>query len=104
MLSLTNQQLLQRIHGMSKKIKREWTDEDDIEFTQSFDKWAKNADKKYDNVDWEQLAKQLQEALASEIKENQEKDELIEMMRTIIYYLEIRIGIYKGESIGNQSI
>ena len=89
---------------MSKKIKREWTDEDDLEFSKSFGEWATKADKKYDTVDWEKLCNQLQEALATEMKENEEKDELIEMMRTIIYYLEIRVGIYKGEGIGNQSI
>ena len=89
---------------MSKKSNYEWTHEDDAEFIKSFGNWAKKVDKKHDNVDWEKLCNQLQEALASEMKENQEKDELIEMMRTITYYLEIRIGIYKGENIGNQSI
>jgi len=89
---------------MSKKSQYEWTEKDDLEFTKSFGDWAKKADKKYDNVDWERLCSQLQEALASEMKENQEKDELIEMMRTIIYYLEIRVDFHKGASIGNQSI
>jgi len=89
---------------MSKKIKSEWNDEDDLEFSKAFGDWAKKADKKHDTVDWENLCTQLQQALSAEMKENEEKDELIEMMRTIIYYLEIRVGIYKGEGIGNQSI
>jgi hypothetical protein len=89
---------------MSKKSNYEWTEKDDLEFTNSFGAWAKKVDKKHDIVDWEKLCYQLQTALASEMRENQEKDELVEMMRTIINYLEIRLGIYKGESIGNQSI
>ena len=68
----------QRIHGMSKK----------------------------DKIDWEKLTKQLQEALSTEMLENQEKDlvieeneEAIEQLILIIHYLEGKLGIY-----GNQSV
>jgi len=74
MLNLTSKQhLLQRIHGMSKK----------------------------DKVNWEKLAKQLQEALAKEMLEGQEKDllieekeEAIEQLILIVHYLESKLGIY----------
>jgi hypothetical protein len=38
-------------------------------FKGQFDTWAKKADKKYDKVNWEQLCKRLQEALAKEMNE-----------------------------------
>jgi len=79
MLNLTNQQLLQRIHGMSKKKQ---------------------------NIDWEKLCGQLQAALSTEMRENQEKDflieekeEAIEQLILIVHYLENKLGIY-----GNQSV
>lgn len=46
-------------------------------FKSQFDAWAKQADRKYDTVDWEKLCKRLQEALAKEMKDNEFlKDEL----------------------------
>lgn len=84
MLSQTNQQhLLQRIHGMSKK----------------------------DKVNWEKLCKQLQEALAKEMKENQDLDERltdaqIEVIQAsgIIKYLEKCISDYVDMVNGNKSV
>lgn len=84
MLSQTNQQhLLQRIHGMSKK----------------------------DKVNWEKLCKQLQEALAKEMKENQDLDERltdaqIEVIQAsgIIKYLEKCISDYVDMVNGNESV
>jgi hypothetical protein len=62
--------------------------------------------KKKQNIDWEKLCSQLQEALSTEMRENQEKDflieekeEAIEQLILIIHYLEGKLGIY-----GNQSV
>jgi hypothetical protein len=84
---------------MSKKRKHEWTEEDDAAFMESFDAWARKADKKYDTVDWEKLCGQLQEALAKEMKENEKLDEdlaqaQLEVIQAsgIIKYLEARIA------------
>jgi len=96
---------------MSKKSKREWTDDDDLEFAKSFGEWAKKADKKYDDVNWEKLAKQLQEALAKEMKENQDLDRQladaqIEVIQAsgIIKYLEKRISDCMDMMDGNEPI
>jgi len=96
---------------MSKKKKSEWTEEDDLEFAKSFGEWATKADKKYDTVDWEKLAKQLQEALAKEMKENQQLDEQLmdaqlEVIQAsgIIKYLEKRIADCMDMMDGNKPI
>ena len=96
---------------MSKKSKYEWTEEDDLEFAKSFGEWAKKADKKYDTVDWEKLAKQLQEALAKEMKENESLDEQLmdaqlEVIQAsgIIKYLEKRIADCMDMMDGNEPI
>ena len=98
----------QRIHGMSKK-KPIWPD--DEELSAQFNTWAKKVDKKYDKVDWEKLAKQLQEALAKEMKENQELDRQlvdaqIEVIQAsgIIKYLEKRIADCMDMMDGNEPI
>jgi hypothetical protein len=96
---------------MSKKSKHVWTDEDDIEFGKAFGEWVKKADKKYDTVDWEKLAKQLQEALAKEMKESERLDEQladaqIEVIQAsgIIKYLEKRIADCMDMMDGNEPI
>lgn len=57
--------------------------------------------KKQKPVDWEKLCRQLQEALAKEMKESEEKDELIKEQDEVIeglvmisHYLESKLGIY----------
>jgi hypothetical protein len=96
---------------MSKKSKHVWTDEDDIEFGKAFGEWVKEDDKKYDTVDWEKLAKQLQEALAKEMKESERLDEQladaqIEVIQAsgIIKYLEKRIADCMDMMDGNEPI
>ena len=81
---------------MTKKSKKEpmhWDDGLD----EAIDSWAKMVDKRHQNTDWEKLAKNLQNSLMEEMKENEEHKKVIEMMNTIINYLEIRLGIYKGQ-------
>ena len=51
-------------------------------FEDAFDAWARKADAKYKAVDWEKLAKQLQAALAAEIKENDELKAELQRKRT----------------------
>ena len=84
MLNPTNQQPLQRIHGMSKKKQ---------------------------NIDWEKLCGQLQEALAKEMKENEKLDEKlmdaqIEVIQAtgIIKYLEKRIADCMDMIDGNEPV
>jgi len=96
---------------MSKKSKYEWTEDDDEMFEKAFGKWAEKADKKYDTVDWEKLAKQLQEALAKEMKENESLDEQLmdaqlEVIQAsgIIKYLEKRIADCMDMMDGNEPI
>lgn len=96
---------------MSKKSKHVWTDDDDIEFGKAFGEWVKRADKKHDTVDWEKLCKQLQEALANEMKENEDLDRMlidaqIEVIQAsgIIKYLEKCISDYMDIVNGNESV
>ena len=84
MLNPTNQQPLQRIHGMSKKKQ---------------------------NIDWEKLCGQLQAALAKEMKENENLDEKlmdaqIEVIQAtgIIKYLEKRIADCMDMIDGNEPV
>lgn len=93
---------------MSKK-KPIWPD--DEELSAQFNAWARKADKKYDDVNWEKLAKQLQEALAKEMKENQDLDKQlidsqIEVIQAsgIIKYLEKRIADCMDMMDGNEPI
>lgn len=66
---------------------------------------------KKDKVNWEKLCKQLQEALAKEMKENQDLDERltdaqIEVIQAsgIIKYLEKCISDYVDMVNGNKSV
>jgi hypothetical protein len=93
---------------MSKK-KTIWPDDEDL--SAQFDTWARKADKKYDTVDWEKLCGQLQEALAKEMKENQDLDQRladaqIEVIQAsgIIKYLEERIADCTDMMNGNEPI
>jgi hypothetical protein len=52
---------------------------------------------KKNKVDWKNLSEQLQEALSDEIKESQEKDQVIADLMLIVHYLETKLGIYKYE-------
>jgi hypothetical protein len=51
-------------------------------FKGQFDAWAKKADKKYDTVDWKKLCERLQEALAKEMRENDELRAELERKRS----------------------
>lgn len=93
---------------MSKK-KTIWPDDEHLSV--QFDNWARKADKKYDTVDWEKLCGQLQEALAKEMKENQDLDKeladaQIEVIQAsgIIKYLEKRIADRMDMMDGNEPI
>jgi|GEM_PF-3092488 hypothetical protein len=55
-------------------------------------------------TDWEALSKNLQQALKDQIADNNEKETAIKDLMLIIHYLEAKLGIYKWEDDGNESI
>jgi len=55
-------------------------------------------------TDWETLSKNLQQALKDQIADNNEKETAIKDLMLIIHYLEAKLGIYKWEDDGNESI
>ena len=61
--------------------------------------------KKKDKVDpKDEAIKYLKEALLAQVQENLEQEEALQAMKFIIWYLEIKIGLYKGEDDGNKSV
>ena len=48
--------------------------------------------------------KNLLIALQDQALENAELEELCQSLKTIIWYLEIKIGLFRGEDDGNQSV
>ena len=48
--------------------------------------------------------KNLLIALQDQALENAELEELCQSLKTIVWYLEIKIGLFRGEDDGNQSV